>query len=155
MAFNYYHWLERLEAALNETWCGEACAQSGSVDAEVDAACSHPAIRRVLDELDENGGEGNEVLASRLAEYGAWDADERLDQDANKQRIVWVTACDMRETREAEARVAKAAPKSKGTPARQAAEELVAAFARDVLTGDAPGITLADMIETLLLEREG
>lgn len=95
MAFDYYAWRERLEDALDAAGYVEACSAAGAVDAEVSDACAHPDIRAVLNELDANGGEGNEVLARELAEYGAWTGDDLLDQDANEERIVWITACEM------------------------------------------------------------
>ena len=36
-------------------------------------------------------------LAAELKEYGAWDSEELSDHEANWRRIIWVSACDIRE----------------------------------------------------------
>ena len=38
-----------------------------------------------------------DVLRSELAEYGAWDADELADHEANLERLVWIAANDVAE----------------------------------------------------------
>ena len=38
-----------------------------------------------------------DVLRSELAEYGAWDAEELADHDANLERLVWIAANDVAE----------------------------------------------------------
>lgn len=40
-------------------------------------------------------GAGNIQL--ELKEYGSWDDDELADVEANKQRILWIAACNIRE----------------------------------------------------------
>lgn len=39
-----------------------------------------------------------EQIRAELKEYGAWDADELADDEANRQRIVWFAACDLHES---------------------------------------------------------
>jgi hypothetical protein len=38
-----------------------------------------------------------EILAAELKEYGAWDAEELADDDANWQRIIWLAAGNIQE----------------------------------------------------------
>lgn len=42
-----------------------------------------------------------ELLAAELKEYGAWDAEELSDDDANWRRIVWLAAGNIREEQKA------------------------------------------------------
>lgn len=37
------------------------------------------------------------ALAAELGEYGAWDAEELADDDANWRRIIWLAAGNIRE----------------------------------------------------------
>lgn len=41
---------------------------------------------RQLDKIDPDD------IRAELKEYGAWDADELADNDANRERIVWIAA---------------------------------------------------------------
>lgn len=36
-----------------------------------------------------------EAIRSELSEYGAWDSEDLLDDDANWQRLVWIAACNI------------------------------------------------------------
>ncbi len=36
-------------------------------------------------------------IREELDEYGAWDADELVDEAANRRRLLWLAACDIRE----------------------------------------------------------
>ena len=38
-----------------------------------------------------------EALATELKEYGAWDAEELADDDANWQRLLWIAACNIQD----------------------------------------------------------
>jgi hypothetical protein len=38
-----------------------------------------------------------ETIAQELKDYGAWDADDLADHDANWRRVVWIAACNVRE----------------------------------------------------------
>jgi hypothetical protein len=38
-----------------------------------------------------------EALRDELREYGAWDSEELLDDDANWQRLIWIAAGNIRE----------------------------------------------------------
>jgi hypothetical protein len=42
-----------------------------------------------------------EALSAELREYGAWDDDERADDEANWRRIVWLACCQAKEEQHA------------------------------------------------------
>ena len=64
-------------------------SHAGSCDKEVATLASFAEIRRQLDKI------GPDKLAAELKEYGAWDSDELADDDANRERIVWIAAGDI------------------------------------------------------------
>jgi len=39
-------------------------------------------------------------LREELSEYGAWDSEELSDNNANIERWIWISVCDIRENRE-------------------------------------------------------
>jgi hypothetical protein len=41
-----------------------------------------------------------EAVRGYLGEFGAWDEDELADDEANLLRLVWVAACELRESGE-------------------------------------------------------
>jgi hypothetical protein len=43
-----------------------------------------------------------ELLASELREFGAWDAEQLADDDANWRRWIWTACCDLAEADELE-----------------------------------------------------
>jgi hypothetical protein len=71
----------------------ESCSHPGPCDADVATLRKVPAIRRQLDKL------APELVRDCLREYGAWDADELADHDANLDRLLWVACCDIAEGR--------------------------------------------------------
>lgn len=36
-------------------------------------------------------------IRAELKEYGSWDAEELSDDEANKRRIIWIAACNIKE----------------------------------------------------------
>ena len=69
----------------------QSCSHSGQCDADVAALRQVPSIKRQLDKL------APDVVAVCLKEYGAWDADELANHDANLDRLLWVACCDIAE----------------------------------------------------------
>lgn len=67
----------------------ESASHQGQCDDDVAALVRAPAIRRQLDKI------GPDKLAAELKEYGAWDADELSDYDANRERIARIAAGDI------------------------------------------------------------
>ena len=82
----------RFELKMTKVQAASASHQ-GQCDDDVEALTKIPAIRRQLAKLDP------EALRAELKEYGAWDAAELADHDANLLRIVWIAACDISEGR--------------------------------------------------------
>lgn len=37
------------------------------------------------------------ILSAELKEYGAWNSEERADDDKNWERIIWIAACNVSE----------------------------------------------------------
>ena len=62
---------------------------SGSCDHEVMALSKEPNIRRQLVKL------APALVASELAEYGAWDSVELADHAQNLQRLLWIACGDI------------------------------------------------------------
>lgn len=78
----------RIELQMTAAQAASA-SHSGRCDDDVAALRRVPAIRRQLAKLDPD------TVARELREYGAWDAEELADHDANLSRIVWLAACDL------------------------------------------------------------
>jgi hypothetical protein len=68
-----------------------SCAHPGQCDDDVAALRLVPAIKRQLDKLKP------ELVVECLKEYGAWDAEELANHDANLDRLLWVACCDIAE----------------------------------------------------------
>jgi len=68
-----------------------SCSHSGRCDDDVAALRLIPSIKRQLDKLKP------ELVAECLKEYGAWDAEELANHDANLDRLLWVACCDIAE----------------------------------------------------------
>ncbi len=68
----------------------ESCSQPGR-DAEPDVLVlmADPKIKRQRTKIDP------ELIRQELREYGAYDTEELLDEEANWQRILWISACDI------------------------------------------------------------
>jgi len=63
----------------------------GACDDDADALLKVPSIRRQLDKIPAS------KIADELREYGAWDDEELKDEQANRARIVWIAAGNIRE----------------------------------------------------------
>ena len=69
----------------------ESASHPGACDSNVAILLQVPAIRRQLDKIPAL------KIAEELREYGAWDTTELTDDQANRARIVWIAAGDIRE----------------------------------------------------------
>ncbi len=64
---------------------------SGACDADIAALRRRPDIKATLDTLDAA------TVRDELREYGAWDAAELADHDANLSRLLWIACGDLAE----------------------------------------------------------
>jgi hypothetical protein len=64
----------------------ESASHQGQCDDDVKALVNTPAIRKQLDKIRTID------IADELRGYGAWDNEELLDNEANRERIVWIAA---------------------------------------------------------------
>ena len=64
-------------------------SHQGACDGDVAYLRTVPAIRRQLAKVDP------ETLRDELREYGAWDAEELADHDANLSRLLWLACGDI------------------------------------------------------------
>lgn len=69
----------------------ESASHQGRCDDDVAALLECRKIVRQLDKI------GPDKIRSELKEYGAWDAEELADDAANRARIVWIAAGNIRE----------------------------------------------------------
>ena len=69
----------------------ESASHPGPCDADVARLRDVPYIREQLDRLPPA------LVAECLREYGAWDAEELADHDANLDRLLWIACCDISE----------------------------------------------------------
>lgn len=67
----------------------QSCAHQGQCDADVAAMRRTPAIAAQVDAWDAA------TLRAELKEYGAWDAAELADDDANRDRMLWLACGDL------------------------------------------------------------
>lgn len=67
----------------------QSCSHSGPCDANVEYL-----QRSITDQTDRWDPE---ELAAELDEYGAWDAEELQDHEANVTRMVWIACNDVAE----------------------------------------------------------
>jgi hypothetical protein len=88
MKFGYFDGLRGrgVEMTLEQA---AGAAHQGQCDEDVAALARVPEIAAQLD------GFAPEDLAESLREYGAWDAAELADHDANKHRALWMAAWDI------------------------------------------------------------
>lgn len=89
----YWSLKDELEQALRDGDHIEGCSASGRCDDAVECAMEDPKVAAILERLEGN----SDKLVADLAEYGAWDADDLADHEANLARLVWTVACDVRE----------------------------------------------------------
>lgn len=64
-------------------------SHAGQCDTDIEELLKVPAIKRQLDRLPP------ESIACELREYGAWDAEELADHEANKARLLWIACGDV------------------------------------------------------------
>ena len=69
----------------------ESASHPGPCDADVARLRDVPYIREQLDRLPPA------LVAECLREYGAWDAEELADHDANLDRLLWIACGDISE----------------------------------------------------------
>lgn len=86
----YYALFNRFEIEL-PIEAVEDCSHSGDVTNDVTNWVKHIDLSHISDE----------ALAEELEEYGAWDAEELSHRADNEMRILWLGACDVRESMEA------------------------------------------------------
>lgn len=67
------------------------CSHQGQCDNDVIRCLNLPSVKKQFDKLS------NDLIASELKEYGAWDDDELQDIEGNKQRLLWIAAGDINE----------------------------------------------------------
>ena len=68
--------------------CVRDCSHSGPCDDEVAQWASR---------VPRPGNIDPGTLARELRGYGAWDAEELEDDEANWRRIIWIAACNIKE----------------------------------------------------------
>ena len=83
-----------------EWFDGESGAPILRVPVEAVAECSHPGpcdsdVARWLPRVEWLADA--DTIRRTLKRYGAWDADELADDDANRARILWIACGDIRE----------------------------------------------------------
>jgi putative AlgH/UPF0301 family transcriptional regulator len=71
-----------------------AISMSHSGDCKADVAYYLKTNKSIQKQL---AAIGNEKIAEVLRGYGAWDETQLADAEANKRRIVWIAANDIRE----------------------------------------------------------
>ena len=69
----------------------ESASHPGPCDADVARLRDVPYIREQLDRLPPA------LVTECLREYGAWDAEELADHDANLDRLLWIACGDISE----------------------------------------------------------
>lgn len=81
---------ERFELDMTQEQA-ESVSHAGDCSDDVEVLVDAPSIASQLDEI------GPQAIRDELREYGAWDEDELTDDDANRQRIVWIAGGNIRE----------------------------------------------------------
>lgn len=71
--------------------CWRQCSSPGSADDCVAYWMARPDIRKQLDSID------FEDSCRILYGYGAWEVEELMDFEANKQRLLWLACGDIRD----------------------------------------------------------
>lgn len=80
----------RFEILLPED-CVYECSGPGDAEPAVLHWLNDAAVSAEIEQIPD------EKLRAELREYGAWDDDELMDDEANHKRILWLSACDIRE----------------------------------------------------------
>lgn len=69
----------------------ESVPQIGAADAAVAILALNGSLIEQLDTI------GPDKLRDELRQWGAWDETELADDHANRERIIWIAACNIRE----------------------------------------------------------
>lgn len=69
----------------------QSASHQGQCDEDVAELLRDPEIAAQLDKI------GADTIRLGLKEAGTWDTDELSDNDANRNRAVWMAACDIKE----------------------------------------------------------
>lgn len=69
----------------------ESASHAGQCDEDVAALTRRPEIAAQLDAIDADD------IRAALKECGAWDAEQLADDQDNRERAVWLAACDIRQ----------------------------------------------------------
>lgn len=85
-----YASFNRFEIEMTEEQARGA-SHAGRCDDDVEALVKVPDIVKQLAAI------GKDAIRAELLEYGAWDAAELSDDEANARRIVWIAAGNIRE----------------------------------------------------------
>lgn len=67
--------------------CVRDCSHPGACDEDVAVWAKRMAPLRTTVSPDD--------VRKELKEYGAWDAEELSDDDANWRRLIWISACNI------------------------------------------------------------
>jgi len=89
-----YYWTSSSTGSLHLTLTKddvESGSHSGACDDDIAYLRTLPRIASQLDAMPKC------TLKSELREYGAWDAHELSDHDANLSRILWLACGDIRD----------------------------------------------------------
>ena len=81
---------ERFEIGLEEADVF-AAAHPGDCAPDVEIVTSRPYVREQLAQITDD------ALSAELKEYGAWEAEQLSDREANNERIIWLAAGNIRE----------------------------------------------------------
>jgi len=71
--------------------CMRDCSSQGACDEAVSFWLKNRKVRESIMQVP------TDELAAILREVGAWDTDELSDDESNRERILWIVACDMKE----------------------------------------------------------
>ena len=75
-----------LEISIDDARSG---SHQGSCDDDIEALLRVPYIREQFAKIEPG------LLSRELAEWGAWDAEELLDDDQNRARLLWLACGDI------------------------------------------------------------
>ena len=83
-----YATFERFEIKMTRKQA-ESASHPGPCDNDVRDLLNDPGIKRQLDKIN------HATISAELRECGAWDDLELKDEQANRERITWIAACDI------------------------------------------------------------
>ena len=69
----------------------DSCSHTGPCDEDVKAFLHTDKIRRQMSRIKATD------IRDELKEYGAWDDDELLDDEYNRERILWIAAGNIKD----------------------------------------------------------